>query len=201
MQNGMKMEYPLDDLILGLSMHAAPRLLSTNGMVSPVILPKCSILAGCMRSVDFARLTMHDPMQTVSRRAPEVSSFSFVDDVAQTTMGSLLQVAQNTVKAGIVFVSRIRSARLRISSKSVIVSTSPRLSRIIERSLRSAAGIGLRIEASSKDLGILNNPSGRRSTVIQSERFRKAKARLGRIAPLAKAVRRARALAYTGALP
>ena len=62
-------------------------------------------------------------------------------------------------------------------------------------------GVALQVNAAARDLGVLNNPSSRRRTSLQEARLSKAKQRMKRIAPMARTLRKARSLNYTGALP
>ena len=172
-----------------------------NKHVSPVIVPQRSILAGCLRSMQFARLIMRTPVSSVVRRVPSATTSTFVDDVAQTARGTFQAVANTLVHAGTLFFANIRSVHLSLSAKSVVVASQPRLARLIATYIAKHAGIQLRVQSTARDLGVENNPTGRRSTKLQQARIKKATARTVKISRLAKSVRRASVLSYTGALP
>ena len=126
LQQGLELGYPPLDLTLAMAMHTAPRMMTYAGATSSVILPNTSILAGCSHSNNFARLVMTQPMLGIERRVQGVRNFIFVDDVAQSAIGKLRSVAESMVHAGILFASKMKSCRLRISHrKSVVVSSDP----------------------------------------------------------------------------
>ena len=201
LREGLKLQYPPLDLVLALSMHCAPRILVLQGTVSACILPLRSILAGCSHSMRFARLVMHDPVQHIVRSDAKVSTSTFVDDVAQVSMGTLMQVAKRVTYAGMKFANQMRARKLKLSAKSVVVATSPRLAQIISSNIAKHTKVPITSKFIAKDLGVLNNPHARRRTDVQRHRLAGAIKRCKRIAPLAKSVRRASALVYTGAFP
>ena len=201
LQEGLDHSYPKEDLVMALLMHTAPRVLVLKGVCSNIMEATVSILAGCTHSVRFGRLVMHRPLLRTRSDVPAVRNFSLVDDVSQTAIGTYKQVLEDIVHAGQTFTGQVRLAKLKISSKSVVVASSPQLGRAISKILKHRSSVEIKYQESGRDLGVLNNPTGRRSTVLQTQRLTKAKHRLKRIAPLAKAVRRASVLAYTGALP
>ena len=200
-QRGLEMGYPIIDLILAMSMHMAPRFMVLSGCISAPILPNVSILAGCMHSVYFARLEMSEPLGAIVRRVSSVKSYSLVDDVAQTAIGHIAKVATELTDAGILFATRMKAIKLKISSKSVVVASNDRLASAIARAISKATGVVIKTQRSGRDLGVLNNPTGKRNTALQQERVRKATIRGGKISKLARSVRKASSLAYTGALP
>ena len=93
------------------------------GAASPIIEPKVSILAGCSRSVDFAKIVMQRPISSVVRRVDTVRTTTFVDDVAQSAIGTLQQVADRLSHAGVAFANSMTKLKLRISTKSIIVAS------------------------------------------------------------------------------
>ena len=201
-RQGLEASYPPLDMELALAMHTAPRLITLGGATSSVIIPEVSILAGCSRSVDFARLIMAPKVKDVVRRVKNVRNFTYVDDVAQSAIGKLQCVADAMVHAGTVFANNVIRAKLRIShTKSVVVASSPKLATIIANEIRKRTGVKLTTQTAGKDLGILNNPTARRNTTVQQNRLRTAKTRNARISKLAKSVRKATLLSHTGALP
>ena len=200
-RKGLDLGYPPIDLVMAVSMHIAPRMMVLSGVASAIIVPLCSILAGCMHSVNFARMVMFDPISAIVRREPRVQTSTFVDDVSQISMGTLHKVADGLVHAGVLFANGMKKLRLRISDKSVVVSSSHKLAVAIANALWKHCRISLRVEAAGRDLGVLNNPSSRRRTVVQAKRVAKATKKARRISNLARSVRRASILAHTGALP
>ena len=201
MQEGLRMGYPLIDLLLALRMHCAARVLVYRGFASPLMQPLLSILAGCFHSMFFARMVFDRPISRVVSDVKTVRTTSFVDDVGQSAIGTLKRVAYDITQAGVAFAAGMRAIRLKISPKSVVVSSSPRISTIVANTLKRISRVTISVDSAARDLGLWNNPSGRRSTVLQQERLRTAKVRLKKISKLAKTLRKANVLAYTGALP
>ena len=204
-REGARMQYPMVDLVMALLMHTAARMLQLNGMVSYLMVPTCSILAGCFHAVFMARLVMTSPVSCMAReyKPPLLRVSTFVDDVAQISIGKLKPVLHSAVAAALRFVSGMKTLRLKVSSKSVVVSTSERVTTIIAKLVHKYAKVNVRTDNAARDLGVLNNPGSKRvrDTSLQYNRLQKAGRRLGRIAPLARSVRAARTLARTGALP
>ena len=201
LREGISLQYPPLDLVLALAMHLAPRFLVLDGMISACIVSLVSIIAGCQHSMFFARLVMYDPVSHVIKADKKVTTSTFVDDVAQIAIGSMLDVAKRVTFAGMNFARRVKGRKLKLSAKSVVVASNPRLARIIATNICKHAKVPIRAQAVAKDLGVLNNATAVRRTSVQNQRMTKALARCKRIAPLAKSVRRASVLAYTGALP
>ena len=129
---------------------------------------------------------MNDPVSSVVKRVPSVKTSTFVDDVAQTAIGSYKQVAQATVDAGILFVSKVRGVKLTLSKKSVVVASSPKLATIISKCISKHAKVAIRVQSTGRDLGIENNPTGKRVTGLQQARIQKAIRRSAKIARIAK---------------
>ena len=200
-QRGLHDGYPIEDLALALSMHIAPRVLSLGPYMSSLIFPTVSILAGCSHSVDFAKLIMYPVVDAPLTAAPKTRTYSFVDDVSQAAIGSFRLVLNTLIRAGFAFVKGVRASRLVISPKSVVVASSPRLAQLVARALHNSTGVSLTQQSGARDLGVMNNPTRRRNTSLQQQRLRKTKARLLKISPLAKTLRRARSLTVTGATP
>ena len=136
-------------------------------------------------------------------KPPTLRVSTFVDDVSQISMGRYQEVANSAVNAAIIFCAGMRAAKLKVSHKSVIVSTSPRLSSLIARVLKKFSRVEVRVSSAARDLGVLNNPSmsRRRNTTLQAGRLVRGALRFRRIGRLAKIVRKARNLSQTGALP
>ena len=203
LEEGINMAYPATELLLGLSMHLAPRCLGLGKITSNVIFPTKSILAGCSHSKNFARMVMDPSIAKVAsvRAPPALRVSTFVDDVAQIAIGTLQQVSNDSTFAAMKFCSAMKAINLKISSKSVIVSSSPRIAANIAALIKKHSKVMVQVHAAARDLGVLNNPSRRRRTDMQASRITKAGNRLCKIAPLARAVRRARNLTHTGAIP
>ena len=207
-----KHNYPSKPLKLALAVHSAPRMLRIQSVSSQLFLPFRSILQGCMHSSYMARLILIDPVQKVvdeqhlSNRSVGVShvstdNYTFVDDVAQQSIGHRSKVARSLVQSGLSFAYSMRALRLVISNKSTVVASDHELARSIATVISKHSGVKLSVANTARDLGICNNPTGKRSVRLQVQRLTKAKSRLRRIAPMSRVIRRARLLATTGAFP
>ena len=146
---------------------------------------------------------MDAPVTRVTREdeAPRLRIGTFVDDVAQIASGSRKQVMDTTARAAIAFCAGVRSIHLKVSDKTVIVSSDPRISAVVSKVVKRYSNFSMRVAGAARDLGVLNNPQRRRNTSLQSSRLAKGAARFARISPLARTVRAARRLSSTGALP
>ena len=203
--------YPTTELKLALAMHRAPRLLQMIGVCASAILPGRSILQGCFHSGFFARLTTWAPVQrcvsdleaerVANKTTAQVKTSTFVDDVAQVSIGKLKHVAYALAVTGVSFVASIRQCKLVISNKSLIVASDMRLAKIISSAIFKQTKIKLLTCTAGRDLGIQLVATNRRNTSLQSKRVAKTIGKLKRIAPLAKSMKRARKLIATGALP
>ena len=200
-----RLNYPPADLVLAMLMHMAPRCLIYGCIVSYLILPTRSIIAGCFHSGFFARGVMDNPITRMSAvaRPPALRVSTFVDDVAQVSVGNLRSVSKTAVFAALSFCSGMAAIKLSVSPKSAVLSTDPRVARLIVRLISKHAGVHVRSATGERDLGVWNSVSRSRKncTVMQSKRLKKAAARFKKVAGLTRAVRAARKLAHTGALP
>ena len=61
----LDLDYPVQLLGIGISTHLAPRIIKYNGSFPRVLHPNLSILAGCMQSVNFSRVLLHDLLNCV----------------------------------------------------------------------------------------------------------------------------------------
>ena len=191
--SALDLGYPPVDLALGMAVHTAPRVLELGGACSDPVLPRRSILAGCAQSIPFVRALLRKPLDVVVGTSPGARTAAYVDDVSQFAMGTFLAVVNALVDAGLVFARVTRKLKLTISSKSVVVASSPKLAQEIAAQLKSCGQLhDIRVASSARDLGICNNPSRRRRTTLQQERLKKAKLRTAKVSSMAKSVRRAR---------
>ena len=195
--------YPPSHLVMALSMHMAPRCLLLNGIASLIIFPNKSTIAGCSHSNSFARLPLQKPIRRMAAEAPQpkLKIATFVDDVAQISRGRMAEIAEAAIKAAITFCVSMKALGLRVSSKTVVVSSNHRLAAALAVQIRKRQGVKVTVAQSGRDLGVANAPTRRRCTSIQKSRLAKAKTKLGKIARYTKAVRAARRLATAGAMP
>jgi hypothetical protein len=192
--------FPPVVLSLAVQMHLAPRVLQASGACSSGTQVNCSILAGCINSVPFAKSLLHSFVEAAISAHPGVKVGAFVDDLAQNVQGSIVHVLNELVDSGKLLVSLLRKLRLRISPKSMVVCSNKYIAKHVAARL-GAAGIEVRHEASARDLGVSYTAGKRRVATLQNARLVKAGKRSLRIASMAKATKQARRLFTTGARP
>ena len=196
----LQLEYPVVPLYLGLLVHRAARVLSLKGCFSEPHLPETSILAGCFQSVAWSRCFLYDVLEDIHNRYRPITISSWVDDLSQRVQGLRSHVVAKTVQAASDLVSSLRRKGARISTKSVIRCSDPKLSKHIQQVLRGK-GIDLKMDVEARDLGLDSTCAKRRRLRSFKNRFAKGLARAGVIKNLVKVNKQARRLITTGAKP
>ena len=196
----LKLEYPVLPLYLGLLVHRAARVLSLKGCFSEPHLPGISILAGCFQSVAWTRCFLYDVLEDVHNRYKPITIHSWVDDLSQRVQGLRASVLSKTVQAASDLVSALRKKGARISPKSAILSSDPKLSRRVQQLLRGR-GVDLKVAVDARDLGLDATVAKRRRVGTFKARFAKGAARAKVIRRLVRVNKKAALLARTGAKP
>lgn len=192
--------FPLRLLLMAIQMHTAPRVVQLLGACSLPIPVLRSVLPGCGFAIPFTRMYLRDEMEGVHLSVPDVCQAVYVDDISQTSTSTLDVVVDLLVRAGMRLDAAVNRLHLKVSPKSVVVASSPRLAGLI-RSELSDYGVTVGFAPHARDLGLCLNPTKRRSTSLQAPRLAAAKVRLGRTAGLVKVNRGARKLVTTGSFP
>ena len=122
-------------------------------------------------------------------------------DVAQTVFGKRRHLCNVSVRTGMIFANAVSGIGLKISVKSKVVASDFNLAVKVAKLLAKFTRARPSAANTARDLGILFNPTSRRVVKLQKTRLDAAKRRMKRIAPLAKAVLKARKLTTTGAFP
>ena len=150
-------------------MHAAPRLLAVGGATSSALVPARGILQGCMHSFYLSRSVTHKPIARLVKEqreerfvSPTITS-SYVDDLVQWSIGLKHNIYKSLLYAGVSLAGSLRVLNLITSSKSTIVTSCPALSRQLSSQLFAYTGRTLVNATSARNLGILYNPTRRRS--------------------------------------
>ncbi len=196
----LKLDYPLELLHLGSLIHISPRVLKASRFFGEVLVPGNGILAGCTQVITFARVALFEVLETAHKVFPNNPIASYVDDLSQRGEGQEKNVHREAVASALHLAQGLHKASFKLSTKSVLVSSSPELGRKIERSLQGL-GVKIKFVAAARDLGIDNAGGKRRSVKIQQSRRAKASKRTTRIGRLLKLHRGARKLYTTGAYP
>ena len=160
-QRAVSLKFPLRDLLMALRMHLAPRCLQMCGMLAEAIYPTTSILAGCGFSIPFTRILLRGDVEEVVTAHAEVDRSVFVDDIGQSSIGFPRALFRQLLDAAICLGVMATRLKLRISSKTIIVTSSRAVSCQLQRSLRMQ-GIQCQVASASRDLGVLFHASGRR---------------------------------------
>ncbi len=191
--------YPLVSLALGIVRHRAPRRVATESAVSQVLLPTRSLIAGCRQAIDFSRQTLWDMLEEAHLAHRPRQLRTWVDDTSHRELGREIDVTQQLVQVARTLVEMLSRRGLKVSLRTVVLTTPPRIGRQVVRQLE-AHGINLTTAGAGKDLG-LDTHGVRRSTRVQQKRLRRAGRRARGIRAVSRVDREARTLVNTGFKP
>ena len=123
-------DFPRDQLVLGMQVHRAPRVLQAGGCFGTVIpATGISALAGCALSTSLSRAYLQDVVCARPRSTGHWLG-QHVDDVCQIIIGdSERQVAACAAREGSLLAEGLRG--LKISPKSTVVAHTKRLANVI----------------------------------------------------------------------
>jgi len=187
-------DFPLDQLTLALQQHLAPRVIQVNGFSSELIQVFRSILAGCKHSVALTRAYLMRNMLHTTTKHPETHTSLFVDDTTmQATANTLHEVLEKLVPTVSTWAEGVNKLKLTLSSKGCIVTSCPKLSKLLRKELLSY-GLEYQVETGARDLGVTHTSGATRPIQISKSRFLKAKSRVKKINSLAKISRMSRKL-------
>ena len=128
-----QLRFPLDQLVLGMQAHRAPRVLRVNGCCAePIPATGVSILAGCTLSTSLSRAFTHGPVRGpeagLQANGSEHEIGQHVDDVNQVVIAdSEAAVVRRCRLEGLRIATAFTKSGLAISPKSVDVASSKRL--------------------------------------------------------------------------
>ena len=141
---------------------------------------------------------LHIILEGTINHVPIVKLRSFVDDICQTSYGP--DALEDMIDSAKELVTGFRTAGLKISTKSKILSTSRDWGRILARSL-AKMGVTVSVTRQAKDLGIDTTIGIRRATSTIKKRILSARKRTFRIKILRQATYKAAKLLPSGAMP
>ena len=196
----LSLQYPVIPLYLGLLVHRAARVIRLQGCFSDFVVPKISILAGCKQSVAWTRCFLYDTLEELHRRYRPATVSSWVDDLSQRQSGNRQHVLEGTVSTAEFLASSIQAKGARVSPKSQILASDPKLAKEVQ-ALLSAKGIHLKLGDVGRDLGVDATCATKRRVPTQKVRFAKGVARAKAVRKLLKTKSKARPLVNTGAKP
>ena len=150
-KEGRKLGYPIKELYMGILAHNSSRILRAKGGISKYVIPRCSMLAGCMQTTAWARVVLYDLLEA-AHSSFAVSIQSWVYDLTQRSHGmhngqaQRRQVIEASIWAGSLIAKGMALKGCKVSgSKSVILATDSDLATVAsadeEGSPRQAAGL------------------------------------------------------------
>jgi len=194
--------FPLKQLVLSMTVHHAPRRLKLGTALSePISGMGRSILAGCKRSTQLARISTLPMVQALARMHKGVTSiYIHVDDISTLTKA---RDKDKMVSKAFEFATKFKEASnellLDISDKTTVVPYNEHTRQFAD--MANAIGIPMSADAAGVDIGVDTSSSARRATQKQAARIKQARNRARRTATLAKLNHKARRLALTGVQP
>jgi hypothetical protein len=186
-------------LALGVLMHRAPRRVATPSAVSQLLFPTRSLIVGCDQAVDYSRLALYDILDEAHRAHRPRQLRTWIDDTSHCELGREQDVGTKLVQVAETLVTMLQDRGLKVSPKTVVLTTPPRLGRSVVKRL-AEVGIHLTATAAGRDLG-LDTHGSRRSTRAQQERLRRAGRRARGIRAVLHVDRNAKKLVNTGFKP
>ena len=134
---------------------------------------------------------MRLPLLAARLEEGSVEDWQHIDDVCQRTIGSdPADVCSRSIRAGIAFAESAEGRGLTIASKSVVVSTSPKIAEFVTKEFREA-GYDVGAAGSTEMLGVRTQLAGKRDLATAKDRWVKFKARVQRISMLSKVTKQA----------
>ena len=206
-KEAVALNFPFKQLILSMLVHQAPRMLKLGSAVGePITNMGRSMLAGCKRSTQFARvytlrlvrsLAYNHAGNVLSRT---VSLYQHVDDL------SALVVADNkraVVNAALDFTADFKAKtdllQLEISDKSTVVPDNDETKKFAR--IAQQRNVPMKTASSGVDIGVDTAAASRRAVKKQSQRINATAKRARRTAIIARMRHKARRIAITGVRP
>ena len=201
---------PIVATTLSVFGHAMTRIFRYGPQWSRCVTPQVSLATGCQSSPSLARAVLIDPLASADgaarfslQHAPGVSydSLNHVDDYSQEAGGDADGIFKTLTCAGRVFCRKAVAAKFRISSKSVVVSTSRELGQALQTFFRRELQVTIQVRSASQHLGH-NRTNGQKILYSNmTKRFEAAKVRNRRVGILANHSWQAQNLFKSGTMP
>ena len=166
--------FPPVPAALGLRTHRACRSLSVENAVAAPGFPGLSIIAGDASSTSLARGQTLRTVQATATRHPGTSLAQHVDDMSQLTIAdSPVGALRGSIDAGLHLIYGLRLLKVKLSSKSVVLSNTKGLAAKVAKALHTA-GIVARAVKWAEDVGVGTTAGAHRDTTALKARLRKA---------------------------
>ena len=134
---------------------------------------------------------MRLPLLAARFEEGSVEDWQHIDDVCQRTIGSdPADLCPRSIRASVAFAESAEGRGLTIASKSVVVSTSPKIAEFVAKEFREA-GYDVGAAGSTEMLGVRTQLAGKRDLATAKDRWVKFKARVQRISMLSKVTKQA----------
>ena len=190
--------FPLLQLALSMLVHQAPRRLKLGTAIGePILELGRSILAGCSRSTDVARVYTLRMVKTLACCHPLVKIYQHVDDISNLVTGHTPNaLVAAAVRYAMHFKELAQQLLLTISQKSMVVpatAEATRFARIVNRH-----AIPMKVEKQGVDIGVDTSSAHIRTTKMQTTRINKTKPKAKRAGFLSRKNTKARRVALTG---
>ena len=127
------LQFPASELALTLTVHAAPRRLKMGKSLGRIVsLMARSILAGCKRSTDLARLYLLQPIRKVYEHSTQVSTHQHVDDISSIAVFATSDwLHRSALRSAIQLHRGLQDLQHEVSSKSLIIPVSGTARRLV----------------------------------------------------------------------
>ena len=195
-----RLHFPLRMLAISIQVYLSPRYLRASGCYSLGTQPSASIVAGCSRANAMARIYLYHALDRAHTLYPDAAPKQFVDDLAQRASGTCKGLLRRLGSAAVHIVRGLRGLQCGVSSKSVIVASSPACGDALRNRILRETGLDLKSVSCGKDLGVASG-AGRRRLGVLNARLKKAQVRGARVKRLARVDKKARKLYSTGLQP
>jgi hypothetical protein len=202
-ESAERLDFPRDQLALGLMLHKAPRVVRARGCCGEQVPNTArSVLAGCTLSTSFARACVN----SVRQHCPDGQGHTLsqhVDDLTQTvitrTRGAMVARA---VQCGRRLAQWAELSGLTVADKSRVVSNHLSAATAIAQGIRGGeVAVPISAAAAADDLGVSTAAGRRRVTGSFAKRLSKAKRRAERGGHLAAVNGAAQKLYSSGVAP
>ncbi len=201
-----ELNFPIDQLVLGMQAHRAPRVLRVDGCCAEAIpATGVSVLAGCSLSTSLSRAFVQGPIAggKVGLHSDDAQcrTHQHVDDVNQVVIGNTEKsVVARCRREGLRISTAFVKSGLSISVKSVAVASSKRLADLVVAAL-GRAGQPINAVAAAEDLGIPTGCGARRVIGAFKKRLARGLCRSRRVQNLVRVNPKAAKLYQTGVYP
>ena len=200
-QEAAAVNFPMEELVMSLTVHQAPRRLKVGKAIGDVIdaLGR-AILAGCKRSTQMARAYTLRMVRRLSLHHPHTELYQHVDDMSnlvKPTQDHLM--TEEAVRYVRDFADETKRLKMEISDKSIIIPETEETRRVVR--IVNREGIQLSTATRGVDIGVDTAAASTRTTAQQKERIKKGEQRSKRAMVISKANKRAAKLAITNIAP